>query len=328
VAKVKINLYHGVVFVAAIFLCKIYGQSKKTSKHFKKIENIYKSVQHFDTEPEYYIEGHQSGCYYEIYVNDILVFKYYKNIGLANHATLINAKILKSGTQTVTVKLFPLGKVGGENYLTLDDDTRFELEIFKRDKTTPWEGLDYDVVKTYFAPTVTGEDTGAFKHAGALMYEETFTFEAKVPYELKGWSESQNLKNQEGLEEEVLTFYKNFGRIMSGRNYDEWERLIYEKEKEIAFSKYANKDDMKRIYRTYYANVKTNILEVQEIKDYELTYYANGNIVCLESKKLRKESALITIQEREYKGKPRKAYVTPVLYLHKPKDSNKLEIIR
>ncbi len=43
-------------------------------------------------------------------------------VGLANHAVNINDLILKSGTQTVTVKLFPLGELGEENHLTLDDD--------------------------------------------------------------------------------------------------------------------------------------------------------------------------------------------------------------
>ena len=129
----KKGLYRCVVLVVVLFLCSAFYK-----KELKKrpIQQLYAHAEQlkYPSMPQYFIEGLQSGCFYEIYVNGILTFEHYRNVGLANHAVPLNDVILKSGTQTVTVKLFPLGKAGEENHFTLDDDTRFELEIFKRDK--------------------------------------------------------------------------------------------------------------------------------------------------------------------------------------------------
>ncbi len=328
----KKGLYRCVVLVVVLFLCSAFYK-----KELKKrpIQQLYTHAEQlkYPSMPQYFIEGQQSGCFYEIYVNGILRFKHYKNVGLANHAVNINDLILKSGTQTVTVKLFPLGKIGEENYLTLDDDTRFELEIFKRDKTTPWEGLDYDVVKTYFAPTVTGEDTGAFKYAGAPMYEETFTFEAEVPYELKGWSESEVLSDmdQDSLEKEILAFYKMYGDIIYNQDEEKWARLVKNREKEYFLSVYYNdkkSEKLKRRINDFILPFDSNFKERFPLSKYEIIFGGKGKVVTLKSIEKKGKSAFSYAIEEIKNGKSYKYKEYRYLFLHKPKGSTKLEIIR
>ncbi len=309
--------------------------TKKATMKKRPIQQLYAHAEQlkYSSMPQYFIEGIQSGCFYEIYVNGILTFKHYKNVGLANHAVPLNDVILKSGTQTVTVKLFPLGKIGDKNYTTLEEDARFELEIFKRDKATPWEGLDYEVVKTYFAPTTTGEDTGAFKYAGAPMYEETFTFEAKVPYELKGWSESEVLSDmdQDSLEKEILAFYSMYGDIIYNQDEEKWAKLVEKREKEYFLSVYYNDkraEGLKLRIEDFTLPFDSKFKERFPLGKYEIIFGGDGKVVTLKSIEKKGKSAFSYAIEEIEKGESYKYKEYRYLFLHKPKGSTKLEIIR
>ena len=307
-------------FLFCLTSCGQNTKNKKMKNYFSKIGNLYSEVKHYNTEPEYFVEGYQSGCYYEIYVNDILVFKHYENVGLANHAVSINSKILKSGPQKITIKLFPLGEIDGENYTTIDPDDSFRLKIFSRDKQKPYKAFDYDFLQEHKVDIKTS----------VPYFEETITFNAEVPYTLEGWSNSQVLTeiDQDVLEQEVLLFYNKFSNTVSKKEKSVWENEIYNREKEIAFSRYFNEDDSKRIADDLSLSLQSEYLEVLPIENYNMVFYGNGRIVKLESKKFKKKSALISIEERDSNGQPRKAYIFHGLALHKPKGSNKLEIIR
>ena len=213
------------------------GQSKKSKKQMKnrpinRIFELHKGKLDYSSMPAFYIEGYQSGCFYEILVNDILVFKHYKNVGLSNHAVPINDNILKSGLQKVTIKLYPLGEIDGKNYTTIDPDDSFRLKIFSRDKKKPYEAFDYDFL---------------FEHAVEIpssvpYFEETITFNAEVPYELEGWSNSQNLKemDQEQLEKEVLVFYEKYADVIYNQDEEAWVKLVEKREKEYFKAVYYN----------------------------------------------------------------------------------------
>ncbi|WP_062060111.1 hypothetical protein [Aquimarina longa] len=322
------------LIIAAITIVACGQENKNNKASMKKrpidkILELHKQKINYTSMPQYFIEGHQSGCYYEIYVNGFLVFNHYKNVGLANHAIPINSVILKSGTQRVTVKLFALGKIGDKEYPTLQSNTRFRLKIFKRDKATPWEGLDYDVVKEYFAPTTTGKDTGSFKNVGVPMFEETFTFEAEVPYELTGWSESEDLSNEEDLEKQVLLFFKNYSEIIQNIDEEKWVEMVFQSEKEqIHSTDYFGKEEVEKRVNEYKNTFDNEILEVQPLDKYKIILGAEGRVVSLKSIERKGKSAFSFIQNIDYNGRRVKSRSSRYLYLHKPKGSNKLEIIR
>ncbi|WP_289064295.1 hypothetical protein [uncultured Zobellia sp.] len=282
--------------------------------------------------PQYFIEAHQSGCFYEIWINGILGYAHYQNVGMANNAIPINENILKSGFQEVTIKLFPLGEIDGKEYTTLTERTRFTLEIFKRDKATPWEGLDYDVVHNYFAPTTTGEEAGPFAHANEPMYEETFTFNAEVPYELIGWSNSQVIEGQDDIEQEVLNFYKEYADVIQNQDEEKWAKTVKNREQELFKSVYyndkSNEDLKKRI--AYFTNTFDNeFIEKMPLDKYEITFSANGKITTLKSLDYPGESAFSFKENRNRSNGERDKYIAShYIFLHKPNGNDKLEIIR
>ncbi len=301
----------------------------------RPITQLYKNAKKSDypSMPQYYIEGYQSGCYYEILVNGMLVFKHYKNIGLANHAVCVNDMILKSGPQKVTIKLYPLGEIDGENYPTLTSRSRFDLTIFKRDKATPWEGLDYEVVKKYFAPTNSGISHGPFKHAGLPYFEETFTFNAEVPYELEGWSNSQNLKemDQEQLEKEVLEFYKKYTEVIHNQDEAKWVKLVAIREREyfesVLYHDEKSKELKERIDQlslTFDSKYKKRF----PLDKYQIIFGGEGRVVTLKSIEKRGKSPFYFGIEKIIDGQSHKYKRHIYIYLHKPIGSNKLEIIR
>ncbi|WP_148639420.1 hypothetical protein [Aquimarina longa] len=291
------------------------------SRPINKIYKLHEQKIEYTTMPQYFIEGYQSGCYYEIYVNGFIMFKHYKNVGLMNHAVPINDVILKSGSQKVTIKLFPLGKIDDKEYTTIDADDSFRLKIFKRDKKQPYEAGDYDVVKEHYA-TLTD---------GLPYYEETFTFEAEVPYELKGWSESQVLTemDQDQLEKEILDVYKRYGNILKNHKEDEWVNLIYNIEKETNHSiNYFDKEKIK-LRTDYFTNTFDNEdIEIKPLDKYKIVFSGDGKVVSLQSTERRGKSAFSFIENIDYQGERQKVRTSRFIYLHKPKGSNKLEIIR
>ncbi|WP_148639237.1 hypothetical protein [Aquimarina longa] len=291
----------------------------------RPIEQLYTSVDSLDytTMPQYYIEGYQSGCFYEIYINGILTFEHYENVGLMNHATPINDLILQSGTQKVTIKLFPLGKIDGKEYTTIDADDSFRLKIFKRDKKQPYEAGAYDIVKEHYA-TLTD---------GLPYYEETFTFEAEVPYQLKGWSESQVLieLDQKELEQEILDFYKEYDDIIQNQDEKKWVDMATTRELEYLKSAHYNdsKNSGIRSRINHFINViDSDFIEPFPMDKYKMIFGGDGKVVTLKSIDRKGRAAYSFGAKFDRNGKMRKVRQSRYLYLHKPKGSNKLEIIR
>ncbi|MBO0593976.1 hypothetical protein I2486_21460 [Cellulophaga sp. E16_2] len=321
---------------AGIFTVLACGQNNKISKNDIKnrpIEKLYKDLKplNYNSMPQYYIESNQSGCFYEIWVNGILVLEHFENVGLMNNAIPINDDILKSGLQEITVKLFPLGEIDGINYPNLTKKTRFNLEVFKRDKTTPWEGLDYEIVTNYFAPTTSGEEAGPFAHPGVPTYEETFRFNAEVPYELNGWSNSQIIKGQKGIEKEILNFYEEYSKVIQNQDEEKWVEMVKNRELEYFNSIYYNDkkdEEFKERISSFINTFDNEYLEKVPLDNYSISFSKNGKIVTLKSLDNPGASAFSYIEKIDYNGKRVKSRNFPYLFLHKPKGSNKLEIIR
>jgi len=172
------SIYYLSFFMVLFFVQACAQKNKKMEKlPFNKIKNLYKEVPHYDSEPIYALKAKQNGCFYEIYVNDILVDKRYENVTIIGNSPKLNDVILKSGTQKVTVKLFPPTDVHGKLFKNLYKNTSFELEIRRYNKKKKGNEVS---IKKYFAPTTTGKKDGPFKYADTPYFEDTFTFEAEV----------------------------------------------------------------------------------------------------------------------------------------------------
>ncbi len=289
----------------------------------RPIDQLYKNTKQLEypSMPQYYIEGYQSGCYYEILVNDMLVFKHFKYVGLANHSTPINDMILKSGLQKITIKLYPLGEIDNKNYTTIDPDDTFRLKIFMRDQKKTYKAFEYDFLKEHEVKIKTS----------VPYFEETITFNAEVPYQLDGWSNSKNLTemDQDQLEKEILLFYKNYGIILNDRDEKQWAKTVSKRERERVHSvDYNNKKSIEKRINEYKHSFDNEVLEVPELDNYKISFFGNGRVVTLRSLDRQGESAFHTIEQEEDNEGKYKVRFFRYLLLHKPKGSNTLEIIR
>jgi hypothetical protein len=252
-------------------------------------EKVFEKVKRFPKEPKYFIRPAQSNCLYEILVNDKLIVDEY---GIEQFATPIDISlgILRSGIQTVTVRLYPLGDAikdaygEGETVKTLLPKTQINIQVVKYDAFNIDSSLDAEKeVITHSAPT---DKEGKFKGAGLPYYEYTFTFEAEVPYNLEGWSKAQDLTqfDKEELKAQVVNYYKEIQKIYESKDKDALARLIYGNYIIHAQTKYWTKEDIAEAWEETIEKLTWDIIEYGnqgEYKDYDMQFYGFGKLVAL-----------------------------------------------
>ncbi|WP_298503526.1 hypothetical protein [uncultured Maribacter sp.] len=326
------------ILILSILSLSIIGCAQKTKnkKHMKTrpIVQLYNNPKKLDysSMPVYHLmDPSQSGCYYEVYVNGVLVSKLYENTTRIGNFVPLNDVILKSGKQKVTIKLFPVENNDGTPSLTLGSDVIFKLEIAMYDaKKENDEGVS---VKTYSIPTTTGKSYNTFKYPDAPYYEETFTFEAEVPYTLTGWSESQDLSKMDKgmLEQEVLDFYAEYDKLIQSQDEEKWVEMARNSEleyyKSVAYNNVEDSEIKDRI-KEYSNFMDSELIKSYPLDSYEMVFLAEGKVVTLRSLEFPGESAYTFGRMIDNNGKRVETRSSRYLFLHKPKSSNKLEIIR
>jgi hypothetical protein len=253
------------------------------------VDETFKNVKRFSKEPMYFIRPAQSNCVYEILVNDKLMVKEY---GIEQYATpiKINPAILKSGIQTVTVRLYPLGDAikraydEGETVKTLLPKTQMNIQVVKYDAFNINSSLDAEKeVITHSAPI---DKEGKFKGAGLPYYEYTFTFEAEVPYEIEAWSKGQDLTqlDKDKLKEQVVKYYKGIQNIYKTKDKDALSRLVFKNFVKSSQTRYWTKEDIKETWEEELNEIDFKVIEFAdkgEYSDYDLQFYGNGKLVAL-----------------------------------------------
>ncbi len=310
------------------------------TKEMRPIDKLYSNIQPLQHKsmPQYFIEADQIGCFYELYVNGRLVFEHFEQTGLMGHTTCINDAILKSGKQEVTVKLYPLGQTEVERFDTFTKNAKINIEVTKWDKaledkpnSKEYENYD-DHVATFNIPN-TEDKNNSIRIKGLPYYEHTFTFYAEVPYEVTGWSESQDLTkmNQKQLEKEVVAFYNNLSDVIYNQDEAKWVSLVKNRELEFLKSEAyndVNEESIKDRIRSFKQTFDSSFKRKVPLDKYKMIFGGKGRIVALKSIERTGRAAFSFGINDTYLGKKRKTRISRYIYLHKPKESNKLEIIR
>lgn len=275
--------------------------------------NIFKSVKKYNYNPRYLIDFSSTGCTYHVLIDDVegLVISSPGNIGGAVEP--INGQLLKSGKHKIKVIITPPRNQEWEleNFLTEHSSLKFTIKHgeFGKDKME-----NYKVVYEFVSPKVTKGDIPFLEFEGA--------FNVELPYVLEGWSNSEDLTKRPNLEAEVVKVYNKYRDILVKKDLQEYSTMMYKKEVEVAQAFFWNteKDSKER-----WADIVDEINKpgtYEPIENYKLHFYANGKIVKL----LRSDN--------DYKGEPviRRIQDGRIsansIYLHMPKGSNKLEVIR
>ncbi|MBE7649115.1 hypothetical protein [Tenacibaculum finnmarkense] len=158
-------------------------------------------------------------------------------------------------------------------------------------------------------------------------YEETVTFEAKVPYNLTGWSNSVDLtkENQEKLFKEVEAYYLELIKDFENKDIPAIAEKYYTKEKEIAQALFLKEKEVKsRWHEDFLSRAAHPTAKGDKIENHYLEFYGNGKVVNLLMGPGGVRS-LVIVRDKE-NGK--KGYATLDVYLHRPTPGAPLEMIR
>lgn len=281
-------------------------------------ENVDSYVYKNENRPVYYAKYANRGCLFELRINDMLTDELTRPRTIGETSTTINPAILKSGKQTVTVRLYPFL---GETSITNENPFRLEIGYIdfaieaNEDEIRPW-----NVVFTL--PPVEVPDEG-------LPYIElTGEFEATVPYQIKGCSDCIDLRTLPDIEERVVKEYQYVRGLIALKNIKELKEYFTERDYEAGVALYESSNDIDNYWNQH---VKQRLEmftkdELQPIEDYRLVFSGNGRSVSLRSKKKKgKPSALLFIKQED--GNPNFKFYCIELHLGIKIGTNKLTAI-
>ncbi|WP_157821835.1 hypothetical protein [Tenacibaculum sp. Bg11-29] len=253
------------------------------------IDSIAKQVKHYPKDPMYYLRINQLNCIYEVLVNDEVVDENYSLAQYAS-ATEINKAILKPGTQTVTYMLYPIGDLIKEEYgegktiTTLLDNTEISIDVIRVNDVNTYESITEDEKLVLKHHSKKNTDTGKFAGTGLPYYEYSFTFEAKVPYEIEGSVNAIDLRklDQEKLESAVVYQYKKVQKLYKAKDVASLLDMEYYNFVRLAVTEYRDKQYIKEMVDQIYVPILIEDKNFQPLKNYKVSYQGNGRIINLE----------------------------------------------
>lgn len=249
------------------------------------VEKVSSQIKQYDKEPIYYFRINKQNCLIEVSINDV---KDYDDYELSNVLTPIKiGHILKTGLQTVTVKMFPVGDLinkdlGLENQAPatkLSDKAKVDISVVMMDNKSKKSLDDEKVITTQASP----KDI-----AGKQHYEFSFTFNADVPYEFEGWTKGQDLRklDKELVEKKALEFYKMIGAVYNTKDIATMLKLEYLFTCRVKQSFYRNKADIEGTLEQYVKDVKNSGYKMKISENYTVNYQGNGKLLRLTNNSL------------------------------------------
>lgn len=293
------------------------------------LQNQIKAVGHYANEPLYYLYVDHQQCFFQVLINDIPVFRYFED-GNVIAPIVLNNYIRHSGKQTVTCKLYPqTQRIYGEGFKTLTPYTKFDIKLYERnhaDTVSDFENHKLLLVRN----TATKADKKTFIGAGEDYYEYTFTFDAKVPFELKSWENGQDLSKLDAkvLLNKTENAYQYYYDIIKNKQIETYYKLTFANAIAQIKSEYWGIDDIKASIKEDEAFLKDKTFKLEPLENYKLQLYGNGKVVCLEQ-----TSKDVRLQKRQSiwgKGKNDNGGIEASfirLYLYMPKGKDTFEIL-
>lgn len=289
------------------------------------IADLYKEVKFRDQQTNYRANIQAGACNFSLLINEVPVVQYFEEAnGSFSNTAPINNLILKSGKQTYKLILYP-GYKDGKPAKQLSENliVNISIEGFK------YSGSHIDKVGAPVPLLSLSSRDQTFKQAGQDSAVFEGNFDLKVPYVLKGWSDSKDLRKEDPavLLKEILAAYQEYGDLLKAKDAEGLTRLVYQKEKDYAQALFLDQEGSKKQWNTYRTMLDAKKLEMEPIENYKLKFYGSGRLVTLERK------------DYPYIGQPAlRADVTDAQgeeyleyyfnYLHKQPGSDKLEWIR
>ena len=304
------------------------------------VDKIVSKITKYDKQIKYFVRPTQTNCVFELLVNDIPIYKDY-TIEKLSTPVEINSEIFKSGPQTITVRMYPIGDAikdaygTGETITTLQRNSNVSIKVVKYDAFNISDELEDEViVLQHNSPT--NKQTDEFIGAGLPYYEYTFTFNAKVPYDLKGWNEGQDLTkfDKEELEAAVVNYYERLRLIYINNDKNTLAKIVFADNLRVAQANYRDREYLKDNWKWFRDGVGINDKDFFDFqKNTNLTFFGNGKIVSLRypslepvDKRLRGKSSFGFLYKEDDRRKAK--FIGVFLYLPKGASLDKLQMIR
>lgn len=294
------------IFLIILTLTNIACTSKNKESNMITEESISEEIQKgSQNEPVYVIEVTSSSPY-EIYVNDIMVDQYYEK-GAIDYSFEINQWLLSSGTIPIKAKIFPkvdsnrkIIEVAAINYFEI------KLSVFEKKK----EKINRNVLEVF---KLSIPDT-----IPSTSYSDSWEYEFKLPYRLKGWDNSVVLENNKELLEEVIQSYRNIKNIINSGDFKEYLNIYRDANSEFYNSNYYTQTEIKVEEEAMKLIIKNAKGKTNFDTNCNLKIYGNKKLVTLELK-----DGLSPIYSDDEKDLEHFS-----LILHRPKEGEPLEVIR
>ena len=231
-------------------------------------------------QPYYMVDFSVAHCMFEIRINDISVMTL-DIPGQVASMTPVNFSILESGVQTISATLLP-----HSGQLSLDPAAmlKFNIKLYDVDKDFVFKE---QLAAYQFAPVKEEQKIPVLRHQ--------LTFNATVPYQLKGWQEGTNLKDVEDMNEKLRTAYQNIATLINNKRYDRFKEVITNREHIMVTSMYMSPQQANAridgLIEDFEAGFKVAPVPANAV----LQTYGNGKMAAL--KKINGESALYLVNE-------------------------------
>lgn len=218
-----------------------------------------------------------------VYVNDVPVFEYLgdKTVdGIYDGSVPINHILLESGKYEVMGVMYPRHK---QNSLTENDGMSIEFNLYDIDN---WKETKHSFHPELNTPDAFFDKNGAITNVykGLDSYIIKTTIDITLPFKLKGWQNSINLKelDQKRLQSEIFETYTKIHSLLKTYNASEFIEISKDKEKLQSEGFYFNKEKENEI-RSKINQVFNKKLEVKplDFSKLKLNIFGYGKLVNL-----------------------------------------------
>lgn len=254
------------------------GQNAKKTENMNtefrdKIKNIYKNVKSYDYNPVYQVRYENYNCPMELYINDVLVV-YLAGDGRSAGEQIVQVAqfILKSGLQTVRVKIYPLMDKNKNLEKFVSKDAQLKLRVTYR---------DYEREKSSDFKEVFKAELPALEHDIPFI-ELKKEFIAKVPYELEGWSKGVDLSEEktEELEQEVKKRMLEIADLYRNKNIEGLAKEHYNRVREFDQAFYFTTKENSASWEKELQDALNESKSI-EVMDGKMKLMANGKLVTI-----------------------------------------------
>lgn len=213
-------------------------------------------------EKDYNIYLRSANCQFEILVDDVPPFRGFlgeitkKGTGF-NGAIPINSCLLKSGKHIITTKIYPRYGQAKLEYMS-----GFEMEVYYRKAATIDEEFEMKLFNQE-TPSKSSNSTGL---KDLPYFEMKAEFVADLPFEIEGWQNSINLKEEQenghDLKKELQKKYQILWDIINKKDVNALRQIITERENLLAKAFYLTAEENE--------NEIKDLLDIIENSNYKL----------------------------------------------------------